>query len=121
MQRRLGSNGTGTWSVPGGHLENGESWERAAMREVMEETGVRIDTPTVLAFTNDIFPSGDMHYVSIWLSANWLEGEPYITEPDRCTAQAWHTFNDLPVPLFEPFWQNLLTVRPDLFRSPSKH
>ena len=28
------------WSLPKGHLEDGESWEEAALREVREETGV---------------------------------------------------------------------------------
>jgi 8-oxo-dGTP pyrophosphatase MutT (NUDIX family) len=28
------------WSLPKGKLEQGESWERAALREVEEETGV---------------------------------------------------------------------------------
>jgi 8-oxo-dGTP diphosphatase len=29
------------WSLPKGKLEEGESWEQAAVREVWEETGVR--------------------------------------------------------------------------------
>ncbi|MGL4775402.1 MAG: nucleotide triphosphate diphosphatase NUDT15, partial [Aeromonas veronii] len=30
------------WSIPGGHLELGESFESAAIREVAEETGLEI-------------------------------------------------------------------------------
>lgn len=30
----------GTWSIPGGHLEHGEGSERAARRELLEETGL---------------------------------------------------------------------------------
>lgn len=29
------------WSLPKGHLDPGETWEQAALREVYEETGVR--------------------------------------------------------------------------------
>jgi 8-oxo-dGTP diphosphatase len=29
------------WTLPKGKLEDGESWEQAALREVAEETGVR--------------------------------------------------------------------------------
>ena len=29
----------GTWEIPGGHIEPGETWEDAAKREMFEETG----------------------------------------------------------------------------------
>ncbi|GIZ13787.1 NUDIX hydrolase [Pseudomonas sp. NCCP-436] len=33
----------GTWTLPAGFMENGESTEQAALREVWEETGVRAE------------------------------------------------------------------------------
>ncbi|GAA4641905.1 NUDIX hydrolase [Gordonia humi] len=33
----------GHWSVPGGHVEDGESFAEAARREVWEETGLHVD------------------------------------------------------------------------------
>lgn len=42
MGQRRGSHGEGTWSVPGGHLEFGESPESTALREVFEETSLKI-------------------------------------------------------------------------------
>ena len=36
------------WSVPGGHVELGESVEEAAIREVWEETKIQITSPLIL-------------------------------------------------------------------------
>ena len=33
------------WATPGGELEQGETFEQAACREMYEETGLRIDAP----------------------------------------------------------------------------
>ena len=33
----------GRWSVPGGHVEAGESFAQAARREVLEETGLHVE------------------------------------------------------------------------------
>ena len=45
MVRRAGDPGYGLWSVPGGYVDQGEVVEKAAAREVAEETGllVKID------------------------------------------------------------------------------
>lgn len=113
--KRLGAHGEGTWSVPGGHLEYGESWEEAAKREVLEETGVEITNVRFLAATNDVFEANNKHYISIWLEADWLSGEPTIMEPDKWVDQEWRDFSSLPAPLFEPCWQNLRKAKPELF------
>lgn len=114
IYRRMGSHGAGSWSVPGGHLEVGESFEDAARRETLEEVGVTVKNIRQLAVTNDIFPE-DKHYVSIWLEADWANGEPASQEPDKVLDIGWTDFANLPSPLFEPCWQNLRTARPDLF------
>ena len=116
MGKRLGAHGEGTWTVPGGHLEFGESWEDCAKREVLEETGMKITNLRLLAVTNDVFEAEQKHYVTILLEADWLANEPTITEPDKYVEQNWRDFGSLPSPLFEPIWQNLRRSRPDLFR-----
>ena len=57
--------GEGTWTMPGGKLHFGERFEEAAIREVFEETGVKIaqEKLKVITITNDIVE--DAHFVTI--------------------------------------------------------
>ena len=107
MQKRQGSHGSGTWSLPGGHLEFGESFEDTARREVKEETNLDITNIRFAAVTNDIFEAENKHYATIWVMSDWADGELKNVEPEKCTAQEWHTLDDLPEPLFLT-WNQLL-------------
>ena len=106
IQRRKGSHGTGTWSIPGGHLEFGESFAETAKREVFEETGLKIKNIRFGAITNDILLSDDKHFVSIWLVSEYESGDAHIVEPDKCDKLEWCTFTTLPAPL-APWWKQL--------------
>lgn len=106
LQRRQSSHGEGTWSLPGGHLEFGESFEDAARREVKEESDLNIKNVRFAAVTNDIFAEEKKHYTTIWLLSEWESGELKNMEPAKCTAQEWHTLDDLPSPLFHT-WNQL--------------
>lgn len=119
MTKRRGSHGHNTWSLPGGHLEFGESWEDCAKREVLEETGMKIKNVRFLAATNDIFPEHDKHYSTIWVYCDWASGKPQNMEPEFSIGQEWLDFASLPSPLFEPCWKNLKKAKPELFK-PSK-
>jgi len=100
MQKRQGSHGEGTWSLPGGHLEFGESFEETAKREVKEESDLNIKNVRFGAITNDHFVDENKHYVTVWMLSEWESGEVKNMEPQKCTAQTWNTFDDLPKPLF---------------------
>lgn len=50
------------WGLPGGAIEKGESVERAAIREVLEETGIQVKITALLGiYSNyfDTYPNGD--------------------------------------------------------------
>lgn len=108
FQQRQGSHGAGSWSVPGGHLEHGESFEDTARREVKEETDLDITNLRFAAVTNDVFPDENKHYVTIWMISDWAGGELVNREPEKCKEQRWVTLDTLPQPLFIP-WNQLLT------------
>jgi 8-oxo-dGTP diphosphatase len=108
MGKRKGSHGAGTWHVPGGGLEYGESFAAAAEREVFEETGMLIKNVAVLKITNDFFEQEDKHYITIWLSADWVANYPAIKEPEKCSAIGWFDGDTKPEPLLQPCWNNYL-------------
>lgn len=107
MGKRVGAHGTDSWSVPGGWLEYGESFEDASIREIKEETGLDIANVRFGALTNNIFPDEEIHSLTVWMTSDWASGEPAITEPDKFIEQRWVGFDNLPEPLFMP-WEPLL-------------
>ena len=93
------------YSIPGGHLEEGESFEECALREVFEETGLIIpaDDISVIGITNDLitFKESGRHYVSVILFSDKFSGDPELKEPDKCEGWIWTDPYKLPEPHFE--------------------
>lgn len=102
LGQRINSHGSGTWSIPGGHLEFFEDFETCAKREVLEETGLRIKDVSFVAVTNDLFAKEEKHYITIFLKSKYVSGVPLVLEPDKCLKWEWVDFDDLPSPLFIP-------------------
>ena len=92
--------GAGQWTMPGGKLDPGESFEEGAIRETMEETGLKVKNMEVIAINNDIVDTA--HYVTIGLLAAEFEGEPTVCEPDKITKWEWFDPTDLPSPMYQP-------------------
>ncbi len=105
--KRKGVHGQGSWSTPGGHLENGETPEQCAIRETCEEAGVEIANARFQAVTNDIFPDSGKHYITIWMQGLLVSGKPRIASEYEVAEIGWFAWDALPAPLFIPF-QNLV-------------
>ena len=69
----------GDWSLPKGKLDPGESWEEAALREVLEEIGLRCKLGRELSPTSYRDQKGRTKVVRYWL----MEPESGEFEPNR--------------------------------------
>jgi 8-oxo-dGTP diphosphatase len=54
------------WSLPKGKLDPGEGWEEAALREVMEETGLRAELEREVASSRYVDGKGRDKLVRYW-------------------------------------------------------
>jgi 8-oxo-dGTP diphosphatase len=92
------------YSIPGGKLESGESFEDCAIREIKEETNLLIREVKVVALTNNLetYKNEGRHFISIILFTNKYSGELRNLEPSKCQKWLWIDPYDLPNPHFEP-------------------
>jgi 8-oxo-dGTP diphosphatase len=100
--KRKGSHGAGTWALPGGHLEPGESFETCCKREVLEETGLIIHNISPVVFTNDVFHQEGLHYITLFFMGDYESGEPTVAEPQHCEEWRWVSLDHIPRPVFLP-------------------
>lgn len=100
--KRTGSHAQ-KYSIPGGHLDLGETFEEGAIREIKEETDLNIIDPKVIAVTNNLetFREEGKHYISIILLVTEFTGELKVMEPEKCQSWDWTDPNNLPEPHFD--------------------
>jgi 8-oxo-dGTP diphosphatase len=96
LGKRKNAKGDGYWGLPGGHLEMMESMIEGAKRELMEETGLTVDSLSFLHIANDPLPEEGTHYVHVDFIANGVSGEPKLMEPEKCYEWKWFDFSSLP-------------------------
>ncbi len=92
--------GAGTWTMPGGKLKFGETLEECAKREVLEETGIKLESVKVIAINQDMVDTA--HFITVGLFSDDFEGEPRVMEPDKIIKWHWFDLDNLPEPLYFP-------------------
>ena len=90
----------GAWTMPGGKLEYGESFEEAANREVLEETGMILNKVRIFCVNND--KNEYAHFVTIGMIAEDFSGEAQAMEPDEIVEWKWFDLKELPSPIYFP-------------------
>lgn len=77
LVQRKNEPASGQWAIPGGRVNYGETLKAAAEREVLEETGLRIEAGKTI-FIFEYIKS--FHYIIIDLEAQFISGEPVAAD-----------------------------------------
>ena len=87
----------GQWSIPGGRQMIGVTAAEAAQRELLEETGVKVDQLLLVDVVDAIIPDVEgkikYHYTLVDYMGQWLSGE--ICPGDDAQEVRWVRLNEL--------------------------
>ena len=92
------SHAESTWTLPGGKMDFGETFENVARREVEEETGIKVNDLKLISITNDV--TENAHFVTLGFLCDSFSGEAKTMEPDEISEWKWFPLEKLPDPLF---------------------
>ena len=85
----------GLFSLPGGHVEDGECVRQTAIREMREELALTLD-PSDLALVGVVHRRSDTNRIDFFLRATRWSGEPVRAEPGKCDVLRWCAPDALP-------------------------
>lgn len=87
---------SGRFSLPAGHVEDGERVEDTAARESSEELGVEVATADFNLMHVSHLKDRVGQRVCFFMKATSWKGEPENLEPDRCLGMGWYDKDQLP-------------------------
>lgn len=89
----------GYYSLPAGHVDGGESAVMAAVREVEEEVGIKVD-PKELKLVHTLHRTADSpvkhERIDLFFELHHWHGEPTNMESQKCDELRWVNINQLP-------------------------
>lgn len=86
--------GKGTWDIPGGFIEVGETPDQALHREIMEELGLKIQKHQFMGFYPDAYGMDSIYTLNIAYVCQ-LEDRPILRSNEIDEVQ-WFDWNKIP-------------------------
>lgn len=79
--------------IPGGKVELGQTAVEAAIAEVREETGLRVEITQFLTYKDDLLPTG--HFITLYFQAKVIGGTLQVLEPTKINDLKWTKLSDI--------------------------
>ena len=98
LGKRKNTFGSGTWALPGGHLEYGEKISDCLNRELNEELGITPIDFFLIGVFDDIESRG--HHVHVAFKITKFDGEISLKEPHKCEELRSFFLDQLPKEMF---------------------
>lgn len=89
----------GNYGLPAGHVEEGETFTRGAIRESKEEIGITLnpkDLKVVHIMHRDSGLVENNERIDVFFTADNFEGEAKNMEPEKCDDLSWFDMRHLP-------------------------
>lgn len=84
----------GWYGTPGGRINPGEPTQKSAIRELEEETGVKVDKLRYLGIAKEFQDGFD--FIHFGFVCEQHKGEIKNQEPEKCEGWEWFGLNHLP-------------------------
>ncbi len=89
----------GKYSLPAGHVEEGETFTQTVIRESKEEIGVVLkpENLSVVHVMQRSRPEKANDRIDVFFITRAWEGNPENMEPEKCDHIQWFSLSDLPI------------------------
>lgn len=104
----------GNYSLVGGHVNEGEAYKDAMIREAKEEVDVELCSKNLNA-VHVLHRQQNGNRIDVFFAAKEWKGNPKIAESNKCDDVSWFDLDDLPKNMIPFIKQALENIRKDIF------